>query len=464
MSRFGKKVAPLLCAVALAGGALAWIGSPAAEAGREDPCHDPWISEAVMSATGNPAVDHVCNPVLYGGGHWNTKGELQGYVDSVMDSCGATATNRNLTQAVIEVTGVVPRGAVCAKGIYEASYDERCSSGCGGIDWTTYKGDVGWEEVPVWETVVLTLQTCSNSVLTQGLVERTGQLPDRRMGFYPYWHSGGSQAAGQCSGTLYNHYGWYSYANLVDLIDARIAAPTCSDAQIQNAFADLTGWNPLPSECDGRRYVAQQWADGTALRKAVVGSLRCQDPWIGGIYELDFGRSAHGRNLSGECNPILYGNGNWTGASLQDQYQNLEDLMDATQTSLGAVNWAFVGGSGDMTVEKPASAGGGTVRVDGGDIRFAHLAGGQISTSSGSVIASGGGNVIAPGGGNVIAPGLGEIAVQGGAAVIASGGGNVIAAGGGNVIAAGGGNLISDKGLGVIASGGGNVIAAGGGN
>jgi hypothetical protein len=464
MSRFKGKLLSLVCLAALAAAVLAWTGSPDAQAGREDPCYDSWISETVQAATGNVAVDYVCNPVLYGGGHWDSKPELQGYVNGVMNTCGADQDHRNLTQAVIEVTGIVPSGSTCSKAIYEASYDDRCSSGCGGIAWTHYKDGAGYLETPVWNAVQATLQTCANPVLTQGLIEETNGLPDTRMAYYSYWHSGGSQAAGQCSGTLYGHYGWYSYDNLLDLIDARIDAPTCSHSQVDAAFTALTGWHPLPYECDPGRYVAGNWVDTEALRKAVVGSFRCNDPWIGAIYELDFGRSARGRNLSGECNPILYGNGSWTGSSLQNQYQNLENLMGATQSSLGSVNWSFVGSSGDMEVERPASEGGGTVRVDAGDIRFANLDGGQISTSSGNVIASGGGNVIASGGANVIAPGGGNIAVNGGAAIISAGGGSVIAAGGGNVIASGGANLISDKGLGVIASGGANVIASGGGN
>jgi hypothetical protein len=446
---------------------VAWVApTKDAQAGREYPCADGWISQAVQNATGNTAVDHVCNPALYNNGQWSSQSELQGYVNGVMQSCGSDQTHKNLTQAVIEVTGIPPTGTVCDTSIYQTVYNRSCQSGCGGIDWSHYKNGSGFEQTPAYMAVYQGLQTCADPVLTQGLIQTLHHLPDndRNGDYFSFWHSE-EQTRKQCNGTLYGHYGWYSYSDLLSLINQRVNAPTCTSAKtsqgnyIDTAFVGLTGWHPLNSECNALHYRAGFFdgaVDPDTLQHLVVGSLRCQDPWIGEVYELDYGRIAHGRDGMGECNPILYGNGHWDGGTGIQQFQRLESLVQQTQSNLSSVNWSFPGTNGDLRAKLPAGQGGQTVTFDGGEVRFANLQDGIIRTASGNVIAAGGGNVIAAGGGNVIAPNAGQILQQSGS--------NIISTGGGSVIAAGGGNLISDKGLGLTAGGGGNVIAAGGGN
>ncbi len=406
------------------------------------------ISRAVWQVTGNYALYGVCNPNLYNGGEWSSLSELEGYVDSAMNACGPGQTNRNLAQAVLEKSAVPAEGFVCAKQVYQDWIDANCTTtSCNTVNWNVYKtaeeapdtgsGAVAPGEQSASFSVAAALQACNRPAVTQAVIQLTGSLPERREAWWP--SVGGAQNAGQCHAYIYNHGDFeFSYDYLVGYAKSRMqSTETCpANPDIAYAYEDLTGWKPLPFECDPDRYKGGDPSNYTDLRNDIAYSFRCTDPWIDQVYKIDFGRAAHGRGTTGECNPNLYGNGHWS------SYNDLRTKMGVTVPALQSSDAEFhVNGS--LTIAKP----GGSVSYPPASVLI-KTPSGAVSTAGGDVIANGGANLLGEAGGNVISYGGGNVISYGGGNVIANGGANVIASGGGNVIASGGGNLISDKGMG----------------
>lgn len=466
---------------ALGGGFLSTFSSPVnpsggatAAASHDSPCYDSQISTAVQQVSGNQALGYVCNPTLYNNGNWSSSDELRGHVANVLNRCNATSglsasQSRNLTQAVIQNTGVPPSGAACAHTPYSERYAQTCTSNCDGINWDVYDGSAGYQRISAKEGVYQTLSMCSAMSgtaqtalwITQAVIEETGGLPQRPdiTSFASRPGLSGEQIAGQCHSFLYNSGDFYNWEGLKRSISARrTSAVTCdsTDRDIAQAYRDLTGWNPLPHECEPGRYsdfAGNPWDSYGQLKTRIVDSLRCRDPWINRIYTEYFGRAARGHGEAGECNIGLYGNGSWS------SFGDLAQKMGVTKEALERHGLAFSGPMGDLSV--PDAVGpdlaphqvlisnpAGVVTDAAGNIigdkslGIVSTAGGlaRINQNGTPVIAAGGGNVIANGSGNVISLGSGNVISAGAGNVIAAGAGNVIANGGGNVIAAGGGN------------------------
>lgn len=436
-----RRLATLIAVAAVAAG----VGAAPAAASHDRPCEDGQITQAVTEVTGNTPLGYVCNPALYNGGRWGNYSELKSHVRQTMNACGDVFTNRNLTQAVIEVSGYVPRNSVCAKQIYQQHINEIDTTGFPKqIDWTKYKQGA-YPSENAHKAVYLTLQgRCSVPGITQAVIEGTGRLPVNDLSTLPATGGqGGSQIRGQCFRGLYNNGELYDYDYVVSRVQARGHSSnthTCANGDITRAVRELSGgWNPLPEDCDPVRYGGGSWGSYEELKSRIFASWRCRDPWIGQVYLFSTtpGRNVRGSGRAGECNTYLYGGGQWS------SYTDLAQKAGVTLQALAAENLEVRHG-GKVWHRAP---GGVVVETPAQEVLVGNPVAGIISTGGGNLISDKGLGVIAPGGGNLTLAG-----------------GSVIAPGGGNVIAPGGGNLISDNGLGVIAPGGGNVIAPGGGN
>lgn len=437
---------------------IALISPAPARAGHYQPCEEKQISDAVKEVTGNIAIGGVCNASLYGG-TWDSYSQLRDRVSTLMYSCSGgirQLSSMNLVQAVVELNGEPPRGSVCSKQIYQDIIDSQCTSGCSTIDWTIYKetddggagappGDVdaGYLKKSAWAGTQQALHYCFPLNTTQALIERTGRIPERRSSEWDPLgaNSQGPQFDGQCNPDLYRSV-YTSYNGLLYDIIARAESTTdCGIStqanEIDQAFDELTGWNPKPGECDPSRYKAGNWSSYAELKRRVAASFRCDDPWIGQVYVMELGRTARGRGRSGECNPSLYGNGSWS------SYGDLASKMGVSKQKLEDAGWKF---KIDGSVRVADGSGNFLRELEPNDIGVVNAAG-IISTGGGNLIGHAGGNIISTGGGN-----------------ISLGGGSLIGEGGLGLLSEQGAGLISENGLGIIATGGGNIIAAGGGN
>lgn len=429
-------------------------GKGGASAGREllrnneSPCPDPWVTNRVTAVTGNTPTGAVCDARHYNDGSWSSEGELGGHVSDVMNGCNSSAGLRNMVQAVIEVTGERPSGAACSMGIYETGHVIDCTSACTTVNWDVYKdeeadsGPVGAEagtgKVSAWRAVHQTMQICSRPEVALAILIEAGSLPDRKLSAgWPNQIASGTQNKGQCHAQMYRQGVYSSFASLRRQVEARVdSTTTCADSLISDAYVELTGWKPVASssttgECNVDRYggYGGSWSSYAELKNRIAASFRCLDPWINQIYLFDLGTFARGQQLSGACNPHLYGNGVWA------SYAELKANVAQTRSALAAQGIEF----NSVSSAKLTPPGGGPVQT----IDF-----NQILLQTGN-------NLISTGGGNLIA--------TGGLNLIATGGLNLVNVAGGSKLGIGA-SLISDKGAGIIGQAGGTLISTGGGN
>lgn len=446
-SPMGGMTAKLAIACAVLAGALASVtaqalttSEPATAAGVCSPA----IEQAIFNATGeNTGQDDVggaglaCNPGLYNQGSWSSQTELQGYVNEVMDRCGSG--NRLLVLALLESTGIPPQAGVpgfdnvCHRPVYEQWVDDTDTSGASvSVNWSAYVGVAGANAYNVFTAVNGVMSTCSRREVSHAVVSVTDRYPRTLMDTRPTLL--GSDATilnGQCNPTLYRNGSYTGYSDLKNRVIARATSTVdCANGQIDTAYRDLSGWEPLDFECDASRYGNGSWSGATDLRNKVYHSLRCSQPEYGQVYAYDLGRRVRGSGWAvGECNYRVYTDGVFT------SYEDLRSKVLAANGNLTAAGLSFDLG-GDVEVSG--------VEFDGNQV----LIGSRSGASSAST--SGGREFISTNGGTLrIAPAPGS---------------NVISTGGGNVISTGGGNILSDNGASLIGQAGGNVISTGGGN
>jgi hypothetical protein len=254
---------------------------------------------------------------------------------------------------------------------------------------------------------------------------------------------------GQCNGAFYRNFTWSSSADLRSYVAERMSSgANCTgpgeDEQIHDAYVNMTGWNPLPGECDVAANFPEGWDHASFqlndLKEKILAGERCQGHmYLGQVYLEYLGRYPRGRANAGECNVFLYTDLIFT--STQQLKDNVLAVANYT-TGQGIVFDQFgdatVGGvpySADqiwIAVGPTLSVGNGNyatyVDGDGQDVPIEII--GQDSGSLQQTLPSG------------------SELVLGDAKIIATDGANVIATGGLNLIGQAGGNLISDKGLG----------------
>lgn len=172
-----------------------------------------------------------------------------------------------------------------------------------------------------------------------------------------------------------------------------MATSNCSDPWVTDALVAARqspdGGNA--GNCNINRYGGGSWRSKQELFDRVRTSTACQDPWIGQVFYYTYNRRPSGNGVSGECNPQLYGGGNWS---------SYMDLAGKVKTTIDALN------SRGARID----AGGRLINARNQQVR--------IKILPASVIAAGGGNVVAYGGAN-----FSPIPIAGGR-VIAYGGDN----------------------------------------
>jgi hypothetical protein len=442
--------------VAATAGGAASTAEPAAAAGV---CPPP-IESAIFAATGkntgnNTSAGLICNPMLYNQGRWNSQSELNGYVLDVMNRCGNTTSGRYIVMAMLEVTGQPPQAGVagydnvCHQAVYQG-WVNATSTGSTTIQWDKYDSGAG-ADYNVYNAVQGVMQTCNRNLLAHAVVSVTDRYPRTLTATkptkFPYSEAG---LNGQCNPSLYRNGSWSSYADLKQLvIDRAYSNVDCQTSsvndglsstptqlqQINQAYEDLSYWNPLDYECRVSRYNGGSWGSYEELKNRVYHGLFCNIEWLGQIYAYDLGGSSRRINGSGsgtgECSVTAYfpDPGLITGGynAVRNRVQEFNGVMVAQDIEIkrdgDVVDNGIEYDAQNVVVGSPTGA-----------PQAANLAGNVYwSTNSPTkVIATGGGNVISTGGGNVIS----------------TGGGNVISTGGGNLNSSAGGNLISDKGLG----------------
>jgi hypothetical protein len=443
MRSWKAKVSVAIAIVAGAGasmGAQALVGDePAVAAG----VCSPDIEQAIFNATGqntggngNIGGGLACNPGLYNNGSWSSQGELQGYVNEVVGRCGPS--DKLLVLAILESTGVPPQANVagndnvCHRPVYEAWVDH--TSGVSNtINWNAYSGSSGSSTAyNIFGAVNGAMSECFQKQVSHAVISVTDHYPYTLMDSRPATLPSSSEGNnGQCNSRLYRSGAFTGYADLKQRVIDRAYAPACSNSQIDQAFDDISDWNPLPEECDASRYDYGNgtWTSQANLRSRAYHSLRCSQPEYGQVYAFDIGRTVRGAGwLVGECNYMVYTDGVFTSKA------DLRQKVAAANGVLVSQNVSFDNG-GDVTVN-------GT-EYDGNNVAIGS------TTGAPSASTAGGRQFTVPSGNIRLVP---------------KPGGAVISTGGGNVISTGGGNLISDKGLGLIGQAGGNVISTGGGN
>ena len=455
------------------------------------------IEQAVYDLTGNFATQFMCDPKLYNDGTWSSLGELKGYVAYTLDSCrrllpdgsdpdelgdlsGLTVVeSRNLTQAIIERTRVVPESAnLCKPPPYEARDNQMNTHKDWVIEWGFYKKSPGYQKTNAFNAVQQVLGMCGGKRLFPlAIVEVTGQIPDFKEAQWAAYPGTSIQSSGQCRETIFNHAQFYSYKTaisnpgvksprgLLEFVRDRAASQaTCPNSQITQAFQELTGWNPVVNdyvdECDPRRYGYGSWTSYAELKRLVAASFDCNDPWINQVYWFLPTNPRNVRSTGGEiseCSPALYGNG-YHGSGTYEQFAA---KVKAAKSALEQNKLTF-DGSGDLTVGNQFvtyTLQEGHVWMSANGVHYFDAAGNIISDKGLGIVSDAGAGLrsVSAGGSPVIAAGGGNVIAAGGGNVISLGSGNVIAAGGGNVIAAGALNLISNSANGVIPQGGLNI-------
>ena len=430
--RIARTVLAVLTAALLAGTA-----APAAQASHQTPCANDQITDAVAEVTGVTPLGDVCNPRLYGDGQWDTYAELRSEVAATMNACGNDSRWRRLTQAVIHVSGIVPRGASCAAEVYRRSVDDRHNyTLTDTIDWSRYEGNATHTVWAPYDAIYSTLYGCSRPALSLALIETTGHYPnDGQATTLP-----NAQTNGECRPWMYRNAELSDWGTIVTAVQERKdSALVCSNVQITQAINDLSGgFNPIGSsgttgECDPLRY-GGSWSSLSDLKTRVEGAWRCRDPWIGIAYRYGLSRNPKGFGTSGECNPYLYGNGSWSG---------YDDLLANVRQTNGALAAGGIEIRSDGELLK--TIGGVTIAIPPEEV--------YIGNATAGIISTGGGNLLSDKGLGVINMNGGSLTSLAGGSIISTGGGNIIAAGGGNIISTGGGNIIS--------TGGGNALGAG---
>jgi hypothetical protein len=438
--------------VALAGlaalaGSLAAERLVGAEASHEDPCANADLTQAVFNVTGVVPIGKVCNTGLFNEGEWSSLAELEGHVTTIMDRCasfpgGGAGGNRYLVQAIIEITGVPPSDGACDRQVYEDFVDDTFGTSHA-INWNQYKGSTTTVE-SVFDAVDLTFSTCDRKWISQAVIEVEGAYPDTRYDQRPAGSFSGNGLNGQCNPWLYDNGAIWRFDRLKENVQARANAGACSTignpqaTQISNAYLAITGWYPSPplGECNPSLYGAGSWADDTELRTRIYHSWFCRHGNIGQIFWFSKGRRVEGRQFSGECNPLLYEDG--TGVPGATPAARYQEL----ETRLGVTTTSLA--TADIVLDGDGDA----------------LVNGTFVPSDEIVIGNNGTGDFRFGDGNQLPSGLSIPPAQ--ATQIAAG--NFVATNGGTLIGQAGTNLIGQAGTNVIASGGGNVIASGGGN
>lgn len=425
-------------------------------------CSDAQITQAVQEIMGQPVKYKACNPSIYdirSGDSYSTK---KSKIQTVLNTCGNTVPYRNLTLALLEISGEKPLGAngevaesgkgACNTALYQEYTNKVMQSGLGQIDWNNYHTDRNGS-MHVYSAVSMTLNSCGVHI-AQAVMEKTNVLPKTASDLSGP-SSGATGRGGQCTYTLYNHGEIYDITEIRRQVDARVKSTLqCSDPWITQAYRELTGWNPVQlrerdqngnfnpngtiveDQCAVGRYGGGSWSSYSDLKDRVYHSWRCRDPWIGQVYAKDYSTRkvgdyvrgiALGYGKKGECNPSQYGNGSWS------SYNDLRTKMGVTVTNVQNSGWHW---TPDGAMKKPTT--GGFVPSTSVLVKSSNNV---IANGAGNVIANGAGNVIATGAANLIGDhGSGMIAPGNGSAIIANGAGNVIANGGGNIIASGAAN------------------------
>ena len=430
--------------VALAGlaalaGSLATQRLVGAEASHEDPCANADIeTQAVFNVTGVVPIGKVCNTGLFNGGQWSNPAKLEGHATQLMDRCAnAQGGNRYLTQAIIEITGVPPSDGACDRNVYEDFVDDTFGTSYS-INWNQYKGSTTTvESVFRRQPDLLDLRP---QVDLPGGDRGRKRLPRHSLRPAPRRIVLGQRAQRPVQPVVVRQRRDLALRPPEGERPGPRERGACSTignpqaTQISNAYLAITGWYPSPplGECNPSLYGAGSWADDTELRTRIYHSWFCYHGNIGQIFWFSKGRRVDGRQFSGECNPLLYEDGTGVpGATPAARYQELETRLGVTTTSLVNAN-IDLDDDGDAEVN------------------------GTFVPSDEIVIGNNGTGNFRFGDGNQLPSGLTIPPAQ--ATQIAAG--NFVATNGGTLIGQAGTNLIGQAGTNVIASGGGNVIAS----
>ena len=376
----------------------------------------------------NGVLARACDPKHYGYQPGMTLDQAKAQVTPVLDRCGTN--NKKLVVALLEITDILPaqNGWSCNRSIYDNEVQRLVSGQL--IDWDrthdddpNSPGKYGYHSIE--SAINLTFARCSNRQISHAVLEATGQLPNMS-GSPSFGHAYSSQYSGQCYEPLYDHTDGriIDGTKMLKLVAERAGSTAqCDDSWITNAYLELTGWNPVVNsernDCDTSRYGGDSWSIGNyqELKDRVFHSWLCKDPWINQIYQYNHQRRAKGFGTAGECNPINYGNGSWSG------YSDLQSKMGVTQTSLANAGIRYRS-NGD--IESTAT---GTLAAP---------ASGVYLLSDQGLISNGRGDTLTKQGGDFISKT--KLADLGGNSQIVTGGvARIIAAGGGNIIAAGAG-------------------------
>jgi hypothetical protein len=232
---------------------------------------------------------------------------------------------------------------------------------------------------------------------------------------------------------------------------ARAQGGSCHDPWINQNYNTLYHRAPSGSgvtgECNPAMYGGGHWTSygdltnkiiavrgrPTAVQAApVAAATGCHDPWINQAYTIVMLRPASGSGVSGECNPALYGGGQWS--SLNDlekkvvAYHTPQPAPSTLQLGHLPLGTGQTSGTAPLTVlplsstmntaKPPLVLPPGSYHVDKNG-NLANSAGIVVmtrgtfyTTATGNIVAQGGGNIVAQGGGNIVAQGGGNITGQ----------------------------------------------------
>jgi hypothetical protein len=420
------------------------------EAGALDysPCANAQIEQAIFSATGEhtgqvSGAGLACNPFLYNKARWSNASELQNHVTEVLNRCGNTTQGRLLVLALLETTGIPPQAGVanydnvCHHAVYEQWWADTASYNSPGVNWDAYVGGA-YPANDVYGAVSGVMSVCNSSAVSHAVVSVIDRYPvTNPAGVDPNLHvTSNLGVRGQCDPGLYRNGVWSGYDDLKQrVVDRAYSQPTCIDDNVQAAYQNLTGWQPLASECDVKRYGNGSWSSYQELVNRVYHSWRCSEPWLGQFFAYDIPqpRQVRGRGYAtGECNTLLY-------RKFDSVFLSYEDFRSKVRASLGQLQ------SQGATIEADGDVNVGGKEYDGKGVLVGSTSAGapQAGTLGGQLFSSQDGSsvIVKP---NTAAP--------------------IISTYGGGVISTGGGNIISDNGGGLIGQAGGNLIGQAGGN
>lgn len=189
---------------------------------------------------------------------------------------------------------------------------------------------------------------------------------------------------------------WLAGAMLAQVPSPAMAGGNCNDPWVTEALGAVrqTPDGGNSGNCNINRYGGGSWGSKQELFTRVSSSFSCRDPWIGQVFKFTYNRLPSGNGDTGECNPQLYGDGNWS------SYMDLSGKVKITIDALNS-RGARIDASGRL--------------INANNNRVIAP---RINIVPAGVIANGGANVIGYGGAN-FAP----IPIAGGKA-IAFGGAN----------------------------------------